>query len=59
LAIDCSIMLAAAKAQSTAFWDNSTLDGPDLVTELASSQLLATPKWPSWTPDVLTGRWAA
>lgn len=48
------IAVAAAKAQSTAFWDNSTLDGPDLVAELASGQLLATPKWPSWTPDVLT-----
>jgi predicted ABC-type ATPase len=53
------IAVAAAKAQSTGFWDNSTLDGPDLVAELASGQLLATPKWPSWTPDVLTGGWAA
>jgi len=53
------IIVAAAKAQSAAFWDNSTLDGPDLVTELASGQLLAPPKWPSWTPHVLTGRWAA
>jgi predicted ABC-type ATPase len=53
------IAVAAAKAQSAAFWDNSTLDGPDLVAELASGQLLARPKWPSWTPDVLIGRWAA
>jgi predicted ABC-type ATPase len=53
------IAVAAAKAQSAAFWDNSTLDGPDLVAELASAQLLAPPKWPSWTPHVLTGRWAA
>jgi predicted ABC-type ATPase len=53
------VAVAAAKAQSADFWDNSTLDGPDLVTELANGQLLALPKWPSWTPDVLIGRWAA
>jgi predicted ABC-type ATPase len=53
------VEVAAAKAQSAAFWDNSTLDGPDLVAELASGQLLARPKWPSWTPDSLTGRWKA
>jgi predicted ABC-type ATPase len=53
------VAVAAAKAQSAAFWDNSTLDGPDLVAELAGGQLLARPKWPSWTPDSLTGRWKA
>lgn len=50
---------AAAKVQSADFWDNSTLDGPELVAELVNGQLLAPPKWPSWVPDVLTGRWAA
>lgn len=49
---------AAAKAQSTAFWTNSTLDGPDLVAELVSGRLLAPPTWPSWTPHSLAGRWA-
>jgi predicted ABC-type ATPase len=49
------VIVAAAKVQSAAFWDNSTLDGPELVAELANGQLLAPPKWPSWTPDVLTG----
>jgi predicted ABC-type ATPase len=53
------VAVAAAKAQTAAFWDNSTLDGPDLVAELAGGQLLARPKWPSWTPDSLTGRWKA
>jgi predicted ABC-type ATPase len=51
------VAVAATKAQSAAFWDNSTLDGPELVAELASGQLLAPPKWPSWTADVLTGHW--
>jgi predicted ABC-type ATPase len=49
---------AAASAQSTNFWDNSTLDGPDLVATLADGQLIARPKWSSWTPVSLTGRWA-
>jgi predicted ABC-type ATPase len=53
------VAVAAAKAQSAAFWDNSTLDGPDLVAELASGQLLGPPKWPSWTPDVFTRHWPA
>lgn len=53
------VAVAAAKVQSAAFWDNSTLDGPELVAELANGQLLAPPRWPSWTPDVLTGRRSA
>ncbi|MDA8317302.1 MAG: zeta toxin family protein [Actinomycetota bacterium] len=50
---------AAAMVQSADFWDNSTLDGPELVAELANGQLLAPPRWPSWSPEALTGRWAA
>jgi len=53
------VALAADKAESATFWDNSTLDGPELVVQLANGQLLAPPKWPSWTPDALTGHWAA
>jgi predicted ABC-type ATPase len=52
------VAMAAEKAQSAALWDNSTLGGPDLVADLASGQLLAPPKSPSWTPDVLATRWA-
>ncbi len=51
------VAAAAAKAQSAAFWDNSTLGGPELVAGMASGQVLAPPRWPSWAPDVLTGRW--
>ncbi|MHB8438362.1 MAG: AAA family ATPase [Acidimicrobiales bacterium] len=53
------VAVAAARVESAAFWDNSKLDGPDLVADLAQGQLLAPPRWPAWTPDVLTGRWAA
>lgn len=50
------VAIAATKVQSAAFWDNSTLRGPELVSELANGQLLGAPKWPSWTPDALTER---
>jgi predicted ABC-type ATPase len=53
------VAVAAAKSNSVAFWDNSTLDGPELVAALVDGQLLASPKWPSWTPDVFTGTWAS
>lgn len=53
------VAVAAAKVQSADFWDNSTLDGPALVAEVANGQVLAAAKWPSWAPDVLTGGWAA
>ncbi len=48
---------AAVKVQYAAFWDNSMLDGPHLVAELAHGQLLARPEWPPWTPVALSGRW--
>jgi predicted ABC-type ATPase len=51
------VAVAAAKAQSATFWDNSTLSGPDLVAELAGGQLLAPPTWPHWTHVALTERW--
>jgi len=53
------IAIAATKVPSATFWDNSTLDGPLLVAELADGRLLGPPNWPSWTPQVLTRRWAA
>jgi predicted ABC-type ATPase len=53
------VAVAAAMVQSAAFWDNSMLEGPVLVADLADGQLLAPPKWPLWTPDVLRERLAA
>jgi predicted ABC-type ATPase len=52
------VVEAASKAQPAAFWDNSTLDGPHLVAKLADGQLLGPSRWPSWSSDVLTNRWA-
>lgn len=54
-----NIALAGEKANSAAFWDNSTLDGPLLVAEIEKGILLGKPKWPTWTPIALLERWAA
>lgn len=52
------IVIAAAElATSTAFWDNSTLDGPALAAETEHGVLLAAPRWPAWTPEPLTEHW--
>lgn len=51
------VAVAATPAQSAAFWDNSTLDGPELVAELAVGQLLRPPRWPRWAPDALIATW--
>jgi len=48
---------AGDKADSTTFRDNSTADGPQTVARLIDGCLLAPPKWPVWTPAVLTRSW--
>ena len=53
------VAVAAAEVQSADFWDNSTLDGPQLAAELVNGQLLSRPKWPPWTAGALSGRWVA
>ncbi len=54
-----NIALAGEKANSAAFWDNSTLDGPLLVAEIEKGILLGEPKWPTWTPIALLEHSAA
>ena len=49
---------AAERAGSAAFWDNSTLDGPLLVADMAGGAPLGRPWWPAWTPNALTERWS-
>ena len=53
------VALAAQRTSSAAFWDNSTLDGPESVAVLVEGQLVAPPAWPSWAPSLLAERWAA
>ncbi len=50
---------AAEAADTAAFWDNSTLDGPVLVAEAGGGTLLSTPRWPTWAPAALTESWPA
>jgi predicted ABC-type ATPase len=50
------VVPAAEKASSTDFWDNSTIEGPALIAELAGGNLLGRPKWPDWTPPIIAQR---
>jgi predicted ABC-type ATPase len=52
-----NVALAAERASSAAFWDNSTLDGPLLIAEVENGVLLRKPKWPAWTPITLIQHW--
>jgi predicted ABC-type ATPase len=51
------VVAAGEKARSADFWDNSTIDGPALVAELAGGNLVGRPKWPGWTPPIIAERW--
>jgi predicted ABC-type ATPase len=53
-----NVALAAERASSAVFWDNSTLDGPLLIAEVENGVLLSKPKWPAWTPIALIQQWA-
>ena len=54
-----NVAVAAGKANSAVFWDNSTLEGPLVVAEMQEGVPLGKPDWPTWTPDALTERWTA
>ena len=49
---------AAVRVQSATFWDNSSLEGPELVAALADGQFIAPPRWPAWAPSALVGHWS-
>ena len=53
-----NVVVAAERANSAAFWDNSTLDGPLLTVEIEKAILLSKPRWPAWTPIALMESWA-
>jgi predicted ABC-type ATPase len=52
------VAAGAATANSADFWDNSMLDGPEAVAALAGGQLTYPARWPPWTPNDLSMRWA-
>ncbi|MGW0160843.1 zeta toxin family protein [Mycobacterium sp. NPDC003323] len=53
------VAAAATRADTTAFYDNSTRRGPRIVAQLNCGSALGAPSWPAWTPQALTTRWPA
>jgi predicted ABC-type ATPase len=48
---------AVGLVDDATFWDNATHDGPHLVAEFFAGLPAGAPRWPPWTPAVLTDRW--
>ncbi|BBX92582.1 zeta toxin family protein [Mycolicibacterium boenickei] len=51
------VAIAAMHADSATFYDNSTVNGPRIVAQLAGGFVVGSPTWPKWTPAVLSSRW--
>ncbi|MGK2869369.1 MAG: zeta toxin family protein [Mycobacterium sp.] len=51
------VAVAAMRAESTTFYDNSTRRGPRIVAQLNMGFEVGSPVWPAWAPMALTARW--
>jgi len=52
------VAIAAIRADSATFYDNSTVRGPRIVAQLAGGFVVGSPSWPTWTPAALVSRWS-
>ena len=48
---------AVALCDTATVYDNSRFTGPRIVAQLTGGEVIGTPSWPAWTPDVLRSRW--
>lgn len=51
------VAVAAIRADSATFYDNSTVSGPRIVAQIAGGFVVGSPTWPTWTPAALVSRW--
>ncbi|TFV59383.1 ATPase [Mycobacterium sp. PS03-16] len=51
------VAVAAVRADSATFYDNSAVRGPRIVAQLAGGFIVGSPTWPDWTPAALASRW--
>lgn len=51
------IAVAAAYADATTVYDNSTRRGPHIVARLHAGFVLGSPAWPAWAPAALQQQW--
>ncbi|MGV0718307.1 zeta toxin family protein [Mycolicibacterium sp. XJ662] len=52
------VVLAAARADSATFYDNSGIRGPRIVAQMAGGFVVGSLGWPQWTPAALTTCWS-
>lgn len=53
------VAVAAARADSTTFYDNSAVRGPRIVARLSEGFAVGSVAWPAWAPSALTTGWSA
>lgn len=53
------VAVAAERADSATFYDNSTTRGPEILARMVAGFSVGTPSWPQWAPEELTTRWPA
>jgi len=51
------VAIAATRADSATFYDNSTVTGPRIVAQIAGGFVVGSPAWPTWTPAELVSQW--
>lgn len=51
------VAIAAGRAESATFYDNSARRGPRIVARLNAGFDVGSPVWPAWAPTALTARW--
>jgi predicted ABC-type ATPase len=48
---------AVALSDIATVYDNSRLRGPRIVAQLSGGEIVGSPDWPAWAPEVLRSRW--
>lgn len=48
---------AMGRSGSARVWDNSAVDGPELVATVVAGRLVGGANWPAWAPAALTDQW--
>jgi predicted ABC-type ATPase len=48
---------AVAQSDIATIYDNTSIEGPQIVAEMSGGGIVGSPSWPAWTPEVLRSRW--
>jgi predicted ABC-type ATPase len=48
---------AVVRCDQASVYDNSAIEGPRIVAQMAHGFIVGSPDWPAWTPKPLAARW--